>query len=295
MTLTIGEGPAAGESSLRVLEGLDRALESVDELVPMDEARFLATHLIYEGRSNQRRRILEWFDHEVTPNNSTNETFDILSVGCGGGHLDVPIASALFDRKVRLRYAGVDPNRVECESFTRLWRSAGLDDSCLDVVAESFEDFEAFRSFDLIHLVHCLYYMPEPMDALERSRRLLACGGRLVVFQAPREELNELSVRFYDKQYDRPTLFSEDLSSLLDKRGWPYERQRIDASLEASPLLNGDSETRLALRDFIIQVDGRRLPEAVQELVSRYLRSILVRDGENHRIAHPVDVFVIAE
>ncbi len=291
----VESGPTAGENSALLLEGLDQALEFVDRLVPMDEERFLATHLVYERRSNQRQRILEWFAEEVNPNVSDGETFDILSVGCGGGHLDVPIASTLFDRAVRLRYTGLDPNVVECESFARLWRAAALDEAHLEVVAESFEDFRASRSFDLIHFVHCLYYMPEPAAALERARQLLSPQGRLVVFQAPRGALNELAGRFYDKQYGRPTLFSEDLGVLLDDWGWEYERQRIDASLEVSPLFGTDRETGLALRDFIVQVDGRRLPAFVQELVERYLTSIRVRDGEEFRIAHPVDVFVMRE
>ena len=54
-----------------------------------------------------------------------------------------------------------------------------------------------------------------------------------------------------------------------------------------------DSKIGLALRDFIVQFDTQHLPEAVQDLVGRYLRLISVEDRGQTHIPHPVDVFVI--
>ena len=153
--------------------------------------------------------------------------------------------------------------------------------------------FATDRAFDLIHFVHSLYYMPDPSAALEKARKLLAPGGRLIVFQAPREALNDLAVRFWDKKYARPTLFAEDFAELLDRWGWAYERGRVEAAVEVTPFVNGDPEVGLALRDFIVQVDSQRLPPPVQEIVERYLRLIAVEDRDRHHIPHPVDVFFI--
>ncbi len=287
--------PTAAESEerRRLLARLDEALARVDELVPLDEARFLETHGIYEGRSDQQRRIIEWFGEEIAPALRPDRPFRVLSVGCGSGMLDIPVAKRLASRKADLEYVGVDPNRVECEVLERRFEEASLPGVRVEVVPASFDDFASTRAFDLIHFVHSLYYMPDPSAALEKARKLLAPGGRLVVFHAPREALNDLAVRFYDKEYARPTLFADDFAELLDRWGWDYERGRVDAAVEVTPFVDGDPEIGLALRDFIVQVDSERLPAPVQEIVERYLRLIVVEDRGRNHISHPVDVFFI--
>ncbi|MDJ0847071.1 MAG: class I SAM-dependent methyltransferase [Myxococcota bacterium] len=281
------------EERERILARLDEALAEVDDLVPLDEARFLETHGIYEGRSDQQQRIIDWFGEEIAPALRPDRPFRVLSVGCGSGMLDVPIATRLASRTADLQYIGVNPNRVECEAFERLFRQASLPGARFEVVPATFEGFETDRAFDLIHFVHCLYYMPDPCAALEKARKLLAPGGRLIVFHAPREALNDLAVRFWDKKYARPTLFSEDFTQLLDRWGWAYERGRVEAAVEVTPFVKGDPDIGLALRDFIVQVDSKRLPPTVQEIVEHYLRLIVVEDRGGHHISHPVDVFFI--
>ncbi len=281
------------EERERLLARLDEALSRVDDLVALDEARFLETHGIYEGRSDQRQRIIEWFGEAIAPMLRRDRPFRVLSVGCGSGVLDVPVATQLASRTDGLDYVGVNPNRVECELFGRLFRGASLPRARVEVVPAPFEAFETDRAFDLIHFVHSLYYLPDPAAALEKARKLLAPGGRLVVFHAPCEALNDLAVRFWDKTYARPTLFAEDFAQLLDRWGWAYERRRVEATVDVTPFVKRDAEIGLALRDFIVQVDSQCLPPPVQEIVERYLRLIAVEDRGRDQIAHPVDVFFI--
>ena len=275
-----------------VLARLDRALADIDELVPLDEQRFLDTHAVYEGRSDQQLRIIEWFAESLAPATSGG-AFRVLSVGCGSGLLDFPVAARMAEQTGDLHYVGIDPNATQCAAFERRFDDARLAGVRIDVMAGSFEDLEVARDFDVAHFVHCLYYMPDPMSALARARDLLAPGGRLVVFQAPCEELNDLATRFYDKQYARPTLFAEELASALDARGWRYERGRIDARVDVTPFIDGDPEVGLALRDFILQVNSERLPVAVNALVDVYLRIVAVHRDDRSHIAHPVDYFII--
>jgi SAM-dependent methyltransferase len=276
-----------------LLERLDKALIGSGDLVPLDDARYLETHRIYEGRSDQQQLIIGWFGDQIAPTIQPDRPFRVLSVGCGSGILDVPIATRLVEQTDDLHYIGIDPNRIECEAFLQLFSDSSLDQVQVEVVPAAFEDFEATCSFDLIHIVHSLYYMPDPAGALERARELLAPGGRLVVVHAPCEALNDLTVRFWDKQYERPTLFADDFAKTLDAWSWDYERTRVDARLEVTPLAQADSNIGLALRDFNVQSDTRHLPEPVQILVERYLQLISTEHrGETH-IPHPVDVFVI--
>lgn len=282
-----------------LLGRIETALIGSSDLVPLTDARYLETHGIYEGRSDQQRLIIdwfgEWFGSRVAPTRPRQDSFRVLSVGCGSGILDVQIAKQLLKQTDDLHYVGVDPNQIECEAFEQNFTDAAPVQAQIEVVNTTFEDLEAARGFDVIHFVHSLYYMPDPTAALEKARKLLAPGGSLIVFHAPREELNDLTVRFWDKQYARPTLFAEDFAEKLDAWRWDYERERIDARLEVSPLAETDSSIGLALTDFIVQIDSTRLPASVQAPVQRYLRLVSVEDrGETH-ISHPVDVFVIAE
>jgi len=287
--------PTAVESDERerLLARLDEALARVDELFLLDESRFLETHAIYEGRSDQRRRIIEWFGAQLAPDLPPDRPFRVLSVGCGSGLLDVPIATRLASRTADQEYVGVNPNRVECQAFESHFQQAAIPGARVEVVPATFEAFEGDRVFDLIHFVHSLYYMPDPAAALEKARKLLAPGGRLVVFHAPCEALNDLAARFWDKSYVRPTLFAEDLAALLDRWGWAHERERVESAVDVTPFVDGDPEIGLALRDFIVQVDSQRLPPPVQELVDRYLCLVAVPDRDRAFIPHPVDVFFI--
>ena len=292
-TTSLPPSSLARDQRRDLLGHLDTALIGSCDLVPLSDARYLETHGIYEGRSDQQGLIIDWFADRVAPTLSPEGSFRVLSIGCGSGILDVSIATRLLEQTNDLHYVGVDPNQIECEAFLQQFTDASLDQARVEVVPTTFENFEAGCSFDVIHFVHSLYYMSDPSAALEKARKLLAPGGRLIVFHAPCEALNDLTVRFWDKEYGRPTRFAEDFAEILDAWRWDYERERVDARLEVSPLADTDSSIGHALRDFIVQFDSQRLPAPVQDFVGRYLRLISVEDrGETH-IAHPVDVFVI--
>lgn len=287
------DDPNASRERTQLLSRLDRELAALDALVPLSEQRFLDTHVLYEGRSDQQRRIIEWFGARFAPRPPPGRAYRVLSVGSGSGILDVPVAARLAEAAHALDYVGVDPSRVECERFAQAFRAAAIAGARLDVVPETFEASATRGAFDLVHLVHCLYYMPDPAAALVKARRLLAPGGRLVLFVAPCAELNDLARRFYDKQYGRPTFFADDVAVLLEGWGWSFEREWVDARVEVTPLVRRDPDVGLALRDFIVQVDSAQLPEAVQSLVDRYLHLLAEPDGGRTFIAHPVEAFVI--
>ena len=285
--------PRLGEDHLALLARIDAALDRVERLTPMADERFLETHEVYEGSSDQQSRIIEWFGASLPPPRATPPPLSVLGVGSGSGVIDLEVARHLAGRVDEIEYLGLDPNRVECDEFERRFGEAALPGVSAAVEATTFDSFESEQPFDLIHFVQCLYYMPAPDRAVERAREMLAPEGSLVVFHAPRGELNELAGRFYDKLYGRPTPFAADCAAALEREGLDYHRERLGAHVDVTSLVEGDAEAGLALRDFILQIDSSELPDDLQELVERYLRAV-VREREGRAvIPHPVDVFTI--
>lgn len=291
---TVTSSADISKARASLLAHLDSALGKLKELPHMDEARFLETHTVYEGLSDQRQRIIDELCERIDPRPPVDRPLRVLGVGCGGGDVDVAVARSLAAEVDELVYVGVDPNPSQCAAIERFFAESDIPGVRLEVEVETFEDLVTSGSFDVVHFVHSLYYMPDPAVALARARRMLAPGGELVVVQAPCEELNELSVRFYDKCYERPTLFADEIAELLGRWKWSFERTRLDARVDVTALVDGEPEVGAALRDFIIQFDGRRLPRSVQDLVERYLRLIAFRHEGRSFIAHPVDAFFIS-
>lgn len=277
-----------------VLAHLDTALEALDELPQLDDARYKETHARYEGLSDQRRRIIDELCVRMDSRRPVGRPLRVLGVGCGAGDVDVSLARTLAADVDEMVYVGVDPSRSQRVAFEKLFAEADIPGVRLEVEVKTFEDFDTSQRYDVIHFVHSLYYMPDPAAALTRARGLLAPDGELIVVHAPREGLNELAVRFYDKSYERPTLFSEDLADLLEGWEWSFEQTRLDARVDVTAFVDGEPEVGTALRDFIVQVDGRRLQRPVQDLIERYLRLIAFQHQERSYIAHPVDAFFIS-
>ncbi|MFT4841060.1 MAG: SAM-dependent methyltransferase [Planctomycetota bacterium] len=279
-----------------LLAKIDRALESVGQLVPLDDARFLATHRTFENSSGQRELIIDWFRRHIAEQVAKAGKAGarrILSIGCGDGSVDVPIARALTDKFGSIDYVGVDPNAAELQQYDANFAAADLPGVTATANKGTFAAFEANGLFDHIHCVHSLYYMPDPASSLARALGLLAEGGELVLFHAPRQELNALTSRFYDKQYGRKTLFADDFAAVLDATDYSYQCERIDARIDVTAMFGNQQAEAHALRDFILQFDSRSMPVAVTEPVERYLRLIADGTRSSASIAHPVDVFVI--
>lgn len=276
-----------------LLAQLENALANLDEVPPLESERYSLTHAVFESRSDQRQRIIDWLLAEEPPRKPAGRPIRVLGVGCGAGEVDVAVARELGSDAETLVYVGVDPNRAQSASFERTFEAADIPGVRVEVAVEAFEDFEFPESFDLIHFVHSLYYMPDPAEALVRARSSLAPEGRLLFVHAPLEELNDLAVRFYDKSYARPTLFANDFSKLLESWNWSFERTRLDARVDVTPFIDNERETGAALRDFIVQVNVDRLPSSVADVIERYLRLIAFQDEGRSFIAHPVDAFVV--
>lgn len=219
---------------------------------------------------------------------SGRERLSILSVGAGTGLFEIPMLESVRASGIELtRFVGIDVDPPACRALDRRLRERFGDSLDFQVVNQPFEQFEAHRRFDLVLFVHTFEYLTgDPNRWIERARRLLDRGGRLVIFSPQRGGINQIYERFTQG------CFSNDLERLLEAAGIDYSANLISAHCEIGPLFDPDHPDRIELLSFLTQLDCRPLEAEQQARFIRCYRSL--QDPDTGKIPHPTTAFVIA-
>jgi SAM-dependent methyltransferase len=235
---------------------------------------------------------------------SKREPFRVLSVGCGSGILDLPLIQA-FDEEVQslgdsgrddgvvIHYTGIDPNPVACARFRDEFRKLEIPSIELSVLEETVETHRQDQLVDLTHVVHSLYYFADPAVSLQSLIERVADHGELVIFQAPKGELNLLANCFWEEHTKDAIWFSDELDEHLQSMRISFTRSRLDAEVDITDCFQSDCSKGRLLFDFLVQSDCNELPEPIRNRVLDYLRTISRIDDGKVLAPHPVDVFVI--
>jgi len=190
-------------------------------------------------------------------------------------------------------YRGIDPNPVACQRFRDEFLRLDTVSTQLAVLEETVESYAHDRTVDLTHVVHSMYYFDDPAVSLQTLIENVADDGELVVFQAPKGELNRLADCFWQGHFQDAIWFSAELDEHLQQLGISFTRSRLDAEVDVTDCFDPNhSQGRLTF-DFIVQSDCENLPLPVRSSVLEYLRSISRLNGGQLLAPHPVDVFVI--
>ncbi len=289
-----------------MLNDLKRSLRDLQPS-PLSDHRFDESHEWFEGQSNQQTQILEWvkrfgcdqIEGRSDQFGTEREAFRVLSVGCGSGILDLPLITALADQITAcdaggtIHYTGIDPNPVACDRFRFEFRKLDVAATELSVLKETVESYEHDQLVDLTHVVHSLYYFAEPAASLRTLIQHVAEDGELVIFQAPKAELNLLADCFWQDQFKAPIWFSDDLEHHLQETGIAFTRSRLNAEVDVTACFDCDSSEGRLTFDFIVQSDCENLSQPIRRRVLDYLQAISRVDDGQVLAPHPVDVFVI--
>jgi SAM-dependent methyltransferase len=162
----------------------------------LSDNRFDEAHELFERSSDQQNLILDWLIAYCVQHAAT-DPYRLLSVGCGSGILDNPLLNALADLDREILYTGIDPNAVACERFRKNFMRSESPSIELIVRQESVETISCDQQFDIVQVVHALYYFDDPAATITELLSRIAEGGKLLVFQAPRAELNQLAECFW--------------------------------------------------------------------------------------------------
>ena len=274
------------------IEDIRQELALLNDVASLEGQRYADCLHTYEAASNQRELIRGWFTDHTIPQLPTDSA-SILSIGCGAGDLDVKILAAGKEHAATVSYVGLEPDPQQCERFISRMEFANDQNIQVEVHNNRFEEFTEQRRFDLLLMVHSLYYMDDPERAIENALNLVNESGRLVILIASNDTLNELSSSFWAREYGGSTWFSEDLSRHLEKRGVPFERKRIEATLDITTCCEPDSEQGERIADFIAQVPTEELPPRLRQMIFSYLKATSHRDGDMRWLPHNVDAFII--
>lgn len=259
----------------------------------LQDDRYDKAHEEFERSSDQQNLILEWLKAFCTEF-ACDDSLKMLSVGCGSGILDNPLLKALSTQDRSVDYTAIDPNAVACSRFREDFDRQQLDDVSLEVKCETVESLSGDECFNIIHAVHSLYYFEDPADAIQRLLARLETGGKLVIFQAPKAELNLLADCFWFHDGDVDIWFSEKLENHLREVGCVFEQSRIDGHVDVANCFDESSESGALILDFVTQVHCKGLTDAAREQLLDSLNSIAVTNGDQVLVPHPVDVFEIS-
>lgn len=263
----------------------------------LTDERFDQAHERFERSSDQQELILQWLT-TFSVDFPCDDLLKMLSIGCGSGILDNPLLKALeaAERDVArvVQYTGIDPNPVACSRFREDFKRQQLEDVSLEVREETMESLSGEERFDIIHAVHSLYYFENPVAAIKQLLARLNADGKLVIFQAPKAELNQLADCFWFHDQDVDIWFSERLGEHLSELGYDCKKSRIDGRVDVASCFDPSSNRGTMILDFITQVDCQKLEPAAREQLLGYLKSIAEISGDQMLVPHPVDVYEIA-
>lgn len=289
-----------------MLNELKRSLRDLQPS-PLSDRRFDQSHERFEGQSNQQTQILEWLQHfgcqqierRSGKADTTRKAFRVLSVGCGSGILDLPLIKTFADQidardsGGNIQYTGIDPNPVACERFRDEFRKLNDTATELSVLEETVESYQHDQLIDLTHVVHSMYYFADPAVSLQALIQRVAEEGELVIFQAPKGELNLLADCFWQEHLKDPIWFSADLESHLQEAGISFTQSRLNAEVDITACFDSECSKGRLTFDFIVQSDCEKLPEPIRRSVLDYLRAISRAEDGKVLAPHPVDVFMI--
>jgi histamine N-methyltransferase len=221
------------------------------------------------------------------------DPLSLLSVGCGSGILDNPLLEALSGLGRRIVYTAIDPNAVACSRFRGNFGLLEMPNVRLEVRQETVESISCDQKFDIIHAVHSLYYFDDPAATIKRLLVRMRLGGKLLILQAPKAELNRLADCFWFHNQDVDIWFSERLETYLQEVDLAYKKTRIHGRVDVSRCFEAECAHGAMMLDFITQVNCRKLKQAAREQILGYLTAVAERDGDRVWVKHPVDAFVI--
>jgi len=123
----------------------------------------------WKMRKRSAKRLVDFLKKQERP-------LTVLEVGCGNGWL-----SNMMARVPKIKVTGIDPNKVEIEQATRVFKKRNL-----KFIHGAFgKDAFGSQKFDMIVFAASIQYFPSLDEVLKDAFALLESDGRIHVLDTP--------------------------------------------------------------------------------------------------------------
>lgn len=261
-----------------------RELLKYERVEALSDAYYEVSHQRFEGVSSQRSEISKIIKGTIAELNSDQgRQLRWLSVGCGAGHLDLPILEAVPSIE---HYVGLDPNAEQLKMF----KAATTRRGGAVLINSTLENWKPVHLFDLVTAVHVLYYVAHPSDFLNDLLSAKAASGICLLAIAPRSPMNLIAELFWQRQSVEP-VFSEDVESILTSLNVRFSKKSIQAHIPLS-CLSGARADQMVI-DFTVQANTANLPPRIKACLDSNFHNAAIRVGSEMVLDHPVDIFFV--
>lgn len=260
-------------------------LDPPRERVELDPEAYARGHRHFEQRSDQRALIIAWLQQRLGARSGA-PALSVLSVGCGDGSVDAPLAAALPGRRGAGRdWTGVDPHGPSVAGFLSRFEALPAPAPGVRGHVCRFADLPVGPSYDVVTFVHSLYYVDDLDATLTDALGRLAPGGELLVLHAPLGTLNQLTADFAPPVAGHPQPWSHEVEESLARIPVDVGRTELSATVD----LTGIGDAHPALLEFVVQAS---LDTAGRSAALAGLAAIAT-PGRGLRVPHPVTAYCI--
>jgi len=239
----------------------------------------------------------------------------VLSIGCGGGELDLALIEGLADSfqnwgYTGIEYIGVEPSvalRSEfAERVLTMKNMPFLSSVSMEFVDMTFDPYDVRMDHeaDIVLLGHVLYYFENKGAALHSAMQLTRPGGKTLVIHQDAEGIPELQVELLPKLRStmRDMFTADDIQELLQgelsEQVEGFQRHSVDAFLDISEIVQG-TDDGMKIMSFCLEADHRTASSEVAQRSADAFKRLASAQAEPGRaggpfLKEPVSCFVIS-
>ncbi len=267
-------------------------------LIELKGQNYLECHEVYCDSTNQQARMLDAMFIYFEKTFENRSSYNILSIGCGSGSFEVPLLKKLLAKNQRIHFVGIDSNKEQTLATQQKLDTLARENEnfSFDIFNEDFNSCFFDQSFDAILCIHVLYYCSNLESTLSKIRNLLDYDSKLVVMNAPLEDMAIPFFSISNQLWGRVPLYSHQIEETLDISQIPYSKQAISASLDISNCFDSQLERGKQLLDFILGVDTEYFSTSQKQMFLDYLHEISQTNSDGQiTCSYPVNMLCVSK
>lgn len=267
-------------------------------LIELKGQNYLECHEVYCNSTNQQAKMLDAMFIYFEKTFENRSSYSILSIGCGSGSFEVPLLKKLLAKNQKIHFVGIDSNKEQTLATQQKLDSLARENEnfSFEIFNEDFNLCSFKQSFDAILCIHVLYYCSNLESTLSKIRKLLDSDSKLVIMNAPLEDMGIPFFCISNKLWGRVPLYSHQIEETLDIGQIPYSKQAISASLEISTCFDLQLEQGQQLLDFILGVDSKYFSVSQKQMFLDYLREISKTNPDGQiTCPYPVNMLCVSK